>query len=419
MVVRLLERHSSCRGALDYNIKKVFDCKAQLCYVQNIEPAAPGGPTLCTSAVKHTMLEYESNPRISAKVKRKGFHMAFNPGPEDNISEVDCLLCIADLMKMIGYGQQPYAVFQHYDIDREHYHIVSVNVRKDGSVINSSFNAYDVMEAARFLGSQYGFEVGLTEEQKRQRKKTLLRAAEELPEVSSLGWRFNPKGNVLEGLQEALYRALSYDFKSFYEFVCVTNSLGVHCERYEMKDGGYHLLLKGLDGEGNKVTLFFSAENDLKLNGYGKVLQAIGVNSASQRVRGYADVRAEVVAEWCKKASSSADEFTKMMRDCGLEVFFVREKDMSIARIAITDPREKCVFRCETLSGELSAESFRREESSGRWRKPRKRGHEKGKVSVSREEKLEIRDRIRERCQREGIAIPQRTKAPAVSVKRR
>ena len=42
-------------------------------------------------------------------------------------------------MEALGYGKQPYIVFKHNDIAREHIHIISLRVDGDGRKINDKF----------------------------------------------------------------------------------------------------------------------------------------------------------------------------------------------------------------------------------------------------------------------------------------
>ena len=54
-----------------------------------------------------------------------------------------------EYMNGMGYGEQPYMVFKHTDIDRTHIHIVSVCVDENGRKISDRFekrrsmNMYD------------------------------------------------------------------------------------------------------------------------------------------------------------------------------------------------------------------------------------------------------------------------------------
>jgi hypothetical protein len=40
-------------------------------------------------------------------------------------------------MERMGYGDQPYVIFEHNDIERKHYHIVSTRIKPDGTTIDS------------------------------------------------------------------------------------------------------------------------------------------------------------------------------------------------------------------------------------------------------------------------------------------
>lgn len=404
MIVKLLEAGQSYKSAFGYNAQKCKEATAALVYVNGI-------PNRDLYSCRKVFEQYVSNPRISARTKKLGFHMAFNPGDTDRISEVDSVLCISDLMEAIGYGGQPYAVFRHNDIKREHFHIVSVNVRGDGTTINRGHLGWKVRNAALWLGTQYGFTLGLTDEQKQESKVAKARGAAAAGSAAGLASarRFNPANGVTSELARVFDAAVKYDFRSFYQFGCVMRTLGVIAERVERKDGGYNLVMKGLDGNDKQVSLFFSAEKSLGIEAYATVTARIERNLAKPLPeRDYAEVRAEVAAEWCKAHSASSDEFRKMMRVCGFGVHVERNEDMTVHRVTLCDDRNRRVFETEALAEGLHAVAFTREESSKRWRKPRKRGVEPGEVRLSREMKEEIRDLIIERCEQEGVEVPGR-----------
>ncbi len=404
MRVSILERAKSFKSSFLYNEKKVLEGKADICGCANIERS-----DLWTA--RRTMERYEDNPRISSRIKNLGFHMAVSPSeeemPKNDMQELDMIMFIYDMMEELGYGEQPYVIFRHNDIERQHYHVVSVNVRKDGTLINDKFIGLRVRDIAK----NKGFKVALTREEKISRKETVKHKIASPPLEKRNGYKFDPSEIKSESFSTAFKEALTYDFRTFDEFRSVMFSMGVKAERVERikEPGQYNLLMKGMDSLRRNATLFLSAENDLGFPGYRLMSERMAENDAAGVPdRRYEDVRAEVIAEWCKKASSSADEFSKMLRECGLEAHFLRDEDMLIQGVNICDPQARRVFGCQSLSPVLSVASFRKEEESKHWRKPRKRGMEKGEVRVSAEQKEEIRDLILARCAKEGVEVPEK-----------
>ena len=56
----------------------------------------------------------------------------------------------------MGFGDMPYMVYKHTDINRHHMHIVALRVRTDGSCISDKNNFYRSKEITRELERKYG-----------------------------------------------------------------------------------------------------------------------------------------------------------------------------------------------------------------------------------------------------------------------
>jgi hypothetical protein len=56
----------------------------------------------------------------------------------------------------MGYGEQPFIVYKHEDIERKHIHIVSLRVDEQGKKINDNFEHRRSMTACRELEQKYG-----------------------------------------------------------------------------------------------------------------------------------------------------------------------------------------------------------------------------------------------------------------------
>jgi hypothetical protein len=83
-------------------------------------------------------------------------HVSLNPDPKDKLSDEQLLEIAQIYMQKMGYGEQPYIVFKHEDIERHHLHIVSLRVDKDGKKINDKFEHRHSMDICRELEQKYG-----------------------------------------------------------------------------------------------------------------------------------------------------------------------------------------------------------------------------------------------------------------------
>jgi type IV secretory pathway VirD2 relaxase len=73
---------------------------------------------------------------LNENVTRNSVHISLNFDPTENLSHAR-LNGIADAyMDKIGFGKQPYLVYQHQDAGHPHIHIVTIKVRSDGSRID-------------------------------------------------------------------------------------------------------------------------------------------------------------------------------------------------------------------------------------------------------------------------------------------
>lgn len=153
MVTRIMKSAGSVRAPLEYNEDKVLEGEADVVCVRNVDSDTQ-------FAIKQAMTALEENPAVSAKTKNFSFHMTVNPGPGDDMDTDDIVAYVDEAMAALGMSGQPYVIYRHHDIEREHYHIVSVRVDREGKVISDSFNHPRMMAAQRRLAEKYGFTIG-------------------------------------------------------------------------------------------------------------------------------------------------------------------------------------------------------------------------------------------------------------------
>ena len=134
---------ASVGGALYYNKKKVDRGVAEVLFSQGMLPPLADDGRLDMEACMESFMPYlHANRRTTNTV----FHTSLNPSPEDKLSDEQLREIAEEYMKRMGYGKQPYIVFKHTDIEREHLHIVSLRIDVAGRKLPHDFEARRSMD---------------------------------------------------------------------------------------------------------------------------------------------------------------------------------------------------------------------------------------------------------------------------------
>ena len=143
---------SSPGGALYYNKEKVDKDEAEVLFWQKmLEPFDKHGRLDIDACMDSFWPYLEANRRTTNTV----FHASLNPSPEDRLTDGQFRDIAQEYMERMGYGNQPYIVFKHKDISREHLHIVSLRVDEQGRKINDSHEYDQSMSVLRELERKY------------------------------------------------------------------------------------------------------------------------------------------------------------------------------------------------------------------------------------------------------------------------
>ena len=116
MVIVIADAASSVSVTVGYNEQKVSEGTASVAYCSNIEDKSDS---------MKTFQQYEN---ASVRTEKLSFHASINPAPGEKLDKDKMIEFVKEYMEGMGYGDQPYILYKHNDIDREHYHIVSVRV---------------------------------------------------------------------------------------------------------------------------------------------------------------------------------------------------------------------------------------------------------------------------------------------------
>lgn len=129
-MVAKIKSGKSLAGAFNYNERKVKAGKAKLI------GAALYGKDHRLLSINDKLFRLKDLAARNSRTKTNTVHISLNFDVTENLSQ-DMLMNIADsYMEKIGFGSQPYLVYQHHDAGHPHIHLVATNIRSDGTRIS-------------------------------------------------------------------------------------------------------------------------------------------------------------------------------------------------------------------------------------------------------------------------------------------
>lgn len=242
-------------GALGYNFKKVRQEEATVLLANGLYQNQDG---------KYSMEQVLSDMRqlIPDKCRTKNtvFHCSLNPHPDEKLSDERLVQIAKEYMEALGYGKQPYIVFKHNDIAREHIHIVSLRVDSKGRKINNKYEGRRSKKITDALEKKYN----LIPSSKVSEKPTT-----ETPKIDAT------QGNVKEQVSNTVRSVLKhYSFCSLGELNAILSRYNLAVEEVKTEYRGKRydgLVYVPTDDKGNKVSMPIHASDIGRGVGYAAI----------------------------------------------------------------------------------------------------------------------------------------------------
>ena len=160
----------------------------------------------------------------NCRTKKTVFHCSLNPHPDEKLSDERLTQIAKEYMETLGYGNQPYIVFKHNDIAREHIHIVSLRVDSRGQKINDKFEKRRSKKITDALEKRFGLIPS---------SKVADKAVEETPKIDIT------RGNIKEQVASALRMVLKhYRFCSLGELNAILSKYNLAVEEVKTEFRG-------------------------------------------------------------------------------------------------------------------------------------------------------------------------------------
>ena len=246
-------------GALGYNFKKVEKGEASILLAAELYQDKEGRYTM-----EDVLADMEALIPKNCRTKKTVFHCSLNPHPDEKLSDERLTQIAREYMEALGYGNQPYIVFKHNDIAREHIHIVSLRVDSEGKKINDKFEKRRSKQITDTLERKYN----LIPSSKVSNKEEV-----ETPKVD-MG-----KGNIKEQVASIVRTVLKhYRFCSLGELNVVLSKYNLAVEEVKMEFRGKKydgLVYVPTDDKGGKASTPIHASDIGRGMGYTAVQNRI------------------------------------------------------------------------------------------------------------------------------------------------
>ena len=340
MVAKIMQPTPSMEYPLEYNEEKVQDGEAVIL-----------GEFNKPDRDKSVLDALERLERHRFRSQSVSFHMSINPAESEKLTDEQACNLASDMMDGLGYGNQPFIVYKHTDIDRTHYHIVSIRIKEDGRRISDRQEHRKCQRILKDLSDKYGFRVGNGERERLSAEGIDPR-------------RFNPEtGNIVAQMKAIYEECCRYHMTSFNQFKLIMAAHGIDVQ--ERAGDSISLVLRGLDNDGKPCTapIYEKDIGTALYDGYEQRALTC-LSDANLKVRERQKVAN--LASYCLPYSQSERHFKNMLLKHDIDLHIHRSRDGKIFGATFVDHSTKCAFKCSELS-DFSLESILKAESSGQW----------------------------------------------------
>ena len=327
---------NSLYGAICYNGEKINKEKGRLLDTNKIYNDGSGSVD-----IKRAFADFMQWMPSTTKTERPMVHISLNPHPDDVLTDAQLTAIAREYMEKMGFGDQPYMVYKHTDINRHHMHIVALRVRTDGSCVTDKNNFYRSKEITRELERKYGLKTAESE------KVT--------PETPLL--KIDPSGDLKKQVAAAVkIIGMRYRFQSIGEYNAVLGLFNIRCEPTDGKVNGreYHgLVYFALGEDGKPIAAPFKASRLGKFAGreaidgkYEKAKEKINVTPTKEKV-------ADALA-YC----SGKDDFMARLKEKKIDVVFRYTDEGRIYGVTFIDHETFNVLNGSRLGKTFSANAL-------------------------------------------------------------
>ena len=327
-------------GALGYNFKKVEKGEASILLAAELYQSKDGRYTM-----EDVIADMEALIPKKCRTKKAVFHCSLNPHPDEKLSDELLVQIAKEYMEALGYGKQPYIVFKHNDIAREHIHIVSLRVDSKGRKIDDRFEKRRSKQITDALERKFGLIPS---------SKVANKAVEETPKVD-IG-----KGNIKEQVSNVVRMVMKhYHFCSLGELNAILSkyNLAVEEVKTEFRGKKYDgLVYVPTDDKSNKVNTPIHASDIGRGVGYTAVQNRM--QKSKQTIKPLIPTVRNKVLQAMRTSPQTEKDLRSRLEEQGLRVVIRKNDNGRIYGITFIDDEQGVALNGSRLGKGYAANVF-------------------------------------------------------------
>ena len=327
-------------GALGYNFKKVEKGEASILLAAELYQDKEGSYTM-----EEVFVDMEALIPKKCRTKKAVFHCSLNPHPDEKLSDETLIKIAKEYMEALDYGKQPYIVFKHNDIAREHIHIVSLRVDSKGRKINDKFEGRRSKKITDALEKKYN----LIPSSKVSEKTTT-----EISKVNIV------QGNIKEQVANTVRSAMKhYTFCSLGELNAVLRKYNLAVEEVKTEYRGKRydgLVYVPTDDKGNKVSTPIHASDIGRGVGYAAIQNKM--QKSKEAVKPLIPSVRRKVLEVMRTSPDTGERLRQRLEEQGLRVVIRKNEDGRLYGITFIDDERGIALNGSRLGKGYAANKF-------------------------------------------------------------
>ncbi|MEC4034334.1 conjugal transfer protein MobB [Myroides odoratimimus] len=348
-MIAKIGKGSNLIGALSYNQLKVDKGQGSILFTNNLPE-----PNTTSNYIAQLYKHFEPYLFLNNKTEKVVRHISLNPNPNDKLTDETLNKIAQQYMNSMGYTNQPYIVYKHSDIEREHIHIVTVCTDLEGKKIDDKYDHLKSMKACRDIEKQFNLTSSIN--QKNEESKQI--------QFTPVDYTKNYlKAQIISVIQ---YLPKYYNYDSLTSYNALLSLFNIRAEKVEASYNGQTkqgLVYFAINEKGEKVSNPFKASLFGKIAGYQELEKHFKLSK--ERLKTSPNkVNLKQTIEIALNISNTLQEFREELLNHGINVVIFQNKDNRIYGVTFIDHNSKSVYKGSDLSKELSANTLNQKWSS-------------------------------------------------------